>query len=420
MTRKSYIILFFLSIFFCSCEKESDYLIDNNGVIIKKRELWSTKISIDGRLILSATNSIKYDNIAVVGTGSEEALGIMGLDVKTGEKLWSWFDTFHNQTFYIEQPYIYDHFLIWNDRREIYCIDISSGKTVFKQRFDSTPYFWYIDGEQDQIFLTANKAEINDYGSTRLFSTSISEKGNLTEVVHPNHAGIIDINGSYSSGGPLRTIKSEESTFVLLNTMESDGTQYGWCSYIHLYDVSNSQWVYERKLLTDQARSIIQKKPGIWNNHAYFVMNDWVICTDLWTGEVIWKRGFSEPTHFVDGGYYIAEKEGYLLINAEGSKTTLYALDLEHGNEIWSEPSSGTSTEMAYLNGVVYFVGGGDGHLHAVDVSNGDHLWKLRSPGDGKGDYFSKSCMVFPGEDDEKGKVVVSTWKNAYSYEAER
>ena len=78
---------------------------------------------------------------------------------------------------------------------------------------------------------------------------------------------------------------------------------------------------------------------------------------------------------------------------------------------------------MSYLNGVIYFVGGGDGKLHAVEAATGKYLWRLESPDKAanKNAYFQSSlCAVVPGKNGAKGKVVVLTGLNAYCYEAER
>ena len=78
------------------------------------------------------------------------------------------------------------------------------------------------------------------------------------------------------------------------------------------------------------------------------------------------------------------------------------------------------SYALRYLNGVVYFGGGGDGKLHAVDAETGEYLWEIESPdlGKNKSAYFGGLCAVVPGVGSEKGKIVVTTGLNAYCYEA--
>ncbi|NJN28126.1 MAG: PQQ-binding-like beta-propeller repeat protein [Cyclobacteriaceae bacterium] len=139
-----------------------------------------------------------------------------------------------------------------------------------------------------------------------------------------------------------------------------------------------------------------------------------MICINLTTGERIWSRSFKEgaPNSII--------ADGILLSNNED--TYLYALDPDTGKELWKEKSSGTSSRMSYLNGVVYFTGGGDGLLHAVDVATGKHLWKLRSPDldRNSGAWFKRRVSVIPGENGKRGKVITSSYLSAFCYEAAR
>ena len=100
----------------------------------------------------------------------------------------------------------------------------------------------------------------------------------------------------------------------------------------------------------------------------------------------------------------------------------MYCLDPATGRQIWKEKSSGTSSPISYLNGVVYFLGGGDGKLHAIDANTGQHLWRLNSPDKAKdsGAFFYGVCVAVPGSGGSKGRVVAMTGLGAYGYEAIR
>ena len=109
-------------------------------------------------------------------------------------------------------------------------------------------------------------------------------------------------------------------------------------------------------------------------------------------------------------------------VYANNDSGQLACFDINSGRKLWDIRSSGSSTELSYLNGVVYFVGGGDGKLHAVDAETGDYLWKIVSPdlSKNKSAVFSGLCAVIAGKGSEKGKVVVLNGLNAYCYEAIR
>ncbi len=78
---------------------------------------------------------------------------------------------------------------------------------------------------------------------------------------------------------------------------------------------------------------------------------------------------------------------------------------------------------MSYLDGIVYFVGGGDGLLHAVEVETGRHVWRLHSPDleENNGAWFKGDIRVLSSfGEGTKGKVIVSSYLSAFCYEAAR
>ena len=121
---------------------------------------------------------------------------------------------------------------------------------------------------------------------------------------------------------------------------------------------------------------------------------------------------------FGSSGFVI--QDGKIFGNNDNRFT--YCLDLETGRQIWKEESSGSASPISYLNGVLYFMGGGDGRLHAIDANTGKHLWRLRSPDVDKnsGAFFYGTCVAVPGQGGKKGRVVATTGLNAYGYEAIR
>ncbi len=418
-----YIIFLFVVLPACK-QTEPQIIKDVNGIITSKPELWIASTSINKNEITIWDTPATFGNIVVVSAWDGERDGVKGLDYKTGEVLWEWYDDFENYNLSIKRHHIEDNYLIWQMGKELYCIDMVTGNTVFKKRYELDPYLRAITGNGNDIFIIAESHSPEVEGTpsnARLYKTSISEKGKLSEIAQPIHNGIkYDGLNNYSLAGAATVVTRNSKDLVLFNSIEPDEEVNKSKSYMHLFNLTDNQWVYQQALITNDTDSFLQKKPGVWGNFVYLVMNDWVICTDLMTGEVVWKKGFTVRTHFVTSGYHIAEKEGLLLVNAEANGTTLYALDLKTGQEVWQVPSSGTSTEMQYLNGVVYFVGGGDGWLHAVEVETGKHIWKLVSPYDSNGDYFIGYCAVVAAEGNKKGTVIAASGLNAFAYEAER
>jgi outer membrane protein assembly factor BamB len=155
--------------------------------------------------------------------------------------------------------------------------------------------------------------------------------------------------------------------------------------------------------------------PVIVNDKIYGNPNNAIVCHDLMTGQKLWETGGTETTHV----RILVENACVYINNDSGILTCLNA---SGGSVKWAIRASGSSTELSYLNGVIYFVGGGDGKLHAIDANTGDYLWKIESPDKGKNKWavFSGMCAVVPGVGSEKGKIVVTTGLNAYCYEAIR
>ena len=76
---------------------------------------------------------------------------------------------------------------------------------------------------------------------------------------------------------------------------------------------------------------------------------------------------------------------------------------------------------MSYLNGIVYFVGGSSGKLHAIDVNTGKHVWKLDALKLGEpdwGHFKTNAVYVFPAEGNKSAKVIALSHLYAYCFEA--
>lgn len=174
--------------------------------------------------------------------------------------------------------------------------------------------------------------------------------------------------------------------------------------------------LYVGKSILEDARFYANGPDLVYGTKIFFSPTTSILCYEGQTGEKLWATEF--PSGFTFSGYIAAD--GKILANCED--TYLYALDPETGNILWTEKSSGTSSKMIAHNGVVYFVGGGDGLLHAVDIETGRHLWKIRSPhlelNDGAS--FMPKVNVVPSLTGGKATVVVSSYIGAFGYEAIR
>ena len=84
---------------------------------------------------------------------------------------------------------------------------------------------------------------------------------------------------------------------------------------------------------------------------------------------------------------------------------------------MWKVESGGTTSPIAFMNGVAYFSGGSDGRLNAIDVATGRYIWKLKRPGSSN---WKRHVAVVPGDDSRPDLIVASTYKEYMAFPAAR
>ncbi len=187
-------------------------------------------------------------------------------------------------------------------------------------------------------------------------------------------------------------------------------------NFLGLYNLTRRDWVYVDKPITRNSifgAGTIRFSES--KDRVYLQASKKLMCYETATAKKVWEQSFSEG--FSD----IIIVENKVIANSDNNY--LYALDTRTGRQLWEERSSGTSSPLAYLDGVVYFTGGGDGLLHAVEVDTGKHLWRIQSPDLEKNSraWFKRHVAVVPAtEAGQKGKVLTSSYLSAFCYEAAR
>src|SRR5690606_28108197 len=140
-----------------------------------------------------------------------------------------------------------------------------------------------------------------------------------------------------------------------------------------LYNLSQRKWVYQDRILLEPQRGgVVDWCPVIHEEKIYWNANRDIICSDLRTGAEIWRESFRQDFRFTP----LIVEDNKVIANNED--TWLYALNAKTGTEIWKTPSAGTSSHLVCLDGYIYYIGGGDGSLHAVELSTGKRIWKLK------------------------------------------
>lgn len=426
--KYSFIYKYFLLFFLSSCYDEKAETIRNEeGIYISLPYQRLAKLTDDNSklAILGMANFAKYERGAILSGKNDGKITLKMVDVDSGEELWEWHDPINYPNFDITNNYTFDRYLIWDEGRELFCVDMTNGETVWKARYgnDDSPLIWATNGLGTDVYVLTNypyTPSKDNPSNVRIYKASVQQGPNLEEVARLplGHVSNIDHISAYS--GKIAIIPKQD-TLIFCDSNYSLNEEWAGQSYISLYNYSKNQWVYE-KIELGGIDSHSVDKPKYHNGIVYLTMSPYIVAVDLRTGEEVWRWHQPNAGHGTSGCILVPEKD-LIIFNAETSSTTLYALNLANGNQRWSAPSSGTSSRLQYMNGVVYWVGGGDGRLHAVDVDSGKTLWKIKSPDEKHNSraFFTRYCAAFPGIDGEPGKIVVSSGLHAFAYEeAER
>jgi outer membrane protein assembly factor BamB len=413
-------ILLVFFIFMASCHKDDDTnnQTDENGVITSLSYQWKKSLHLNGTVSNSKFDiPIKYNgNIGIPTTNGDNNRLITLINPNNGDFIWSWDDRYQPETERIGIYYAHqnNNLLTYQTGDRSYCIDLDDGTTQWKFRRDS-PFDVRLYPSYGGNFFNSSSF-VNNEGYNEQIMTKVEiNTGNLTtEVIRANYSGDY-INSSNFIGGVTNVTKLATNNNLYALTYAEPSPNWVVNSYLGLYNASTQQWVYERKLMAPSTTNSSAYEPKIYNNKLYAWVGKNIVCHNLDTGEQIWRKSF--PQDFLFSGFIIEDDK----IIANNEDTYTYCLNPENGNIIWKTESSGTSGRMSYLNGIVYFVGGSTGKLHAIDVSNGEHVWKINASNlgeSGSSSFKTNAVYVFEAENGNPAKVIALSHLNAYCFDA--
>ena len=339
------------------------------------------------------------------------------LSSATGKVLWEWDDLFEEHKYFdIINQYQHNQYLAFQEGNRFYTLDLSNGTTIQKERRDY--HALNMAGMGNTYFAAGNFLLNNENNQIGNIYTGTVDQLDDALLISPSYS-LEYVDGNNITGFIGSAVPFMDASGDVMITYDYADAQLGWLgnTYTGLYNYTQRKHVYDKEPLALQVNAYASGPAVVHEGKAYYAPAKSIVCIDVYTGKQLWKRNF--PEGFAFSGYIIAD--GILLANCED--TYLYALDPETGKELWKEKSSGTSSKMSHMNGVVYFTGGGDGLLHAIDIETGKHLWRLRSPDleVNSGAWFKRRVSVLPPENEgKKGKVIVSSYLSAFCYEAAR
>ncbi|HMS29929.1 MAG TPA: PQQ-binding-like beta-propeller repeat protein [Saprospiraceae bacterium] len=403
------IIVFGSFLLSCSCTKEDNSIPtsrDANGVITEKQYLWWNKEEEHDNYIITTPFIYNGSFIAETHQNGNSYLSLQ--NAKDGKIIWKWDDYVFDYDIDLRYPYgSQEGYLFFQSGPRTYCVNLKSGKTQWKET-QSASQFSLTSGYFDEGYMLQDFPDDGDvYPGFKIYDL---ENGNLKDKIIPKFINISNRNvsgelGSISSVVPY-ILDNKKNLLVSFAEPINEHINKG---FLGLYNYEDKVWVYDRRLINENyGLGLLQ----IYNNKAYCLSGDTINCLSIEDGKIIWKKGFKG--NFVFGGFML--DQGTLYCAAEGDG--YYALNAETGAIKWKgERAPGTSSRMVVLNGVLYYINGGDGRLWALDAATGKTLWRLKSP---DGYSFKREINVMQGDGERKGYVLTSTWHGACAYEAER
>jgi outer membrane protein assembly factor BamB len=423
-------IAMFLTLNMSSCRKEDDIVFDQNGVAIKLPHLWKTPISNTKNLseIIVATPVIYDNNKFLVGANNNEQRAIISLTAGTGTINWEWSDLLgllNNPTYkdpislHVEGIYKYDNKVFFTYSTSSYCIDLNSGQTFWKYKSFRSRYSRNA-GINNTYFTSGSTYE--PLGEEKIYYGSMESSEEEKLLLEPEYNRVDNPAGQFIGLLTYLTpFKNGTDTFIAfgqLNPFTDFTTPEGMgLTELNLYNVTQDKYEYKKVAINPNRETSGLTHLTYQAPYLYFRSAHYIHCYEAMSGIEQW-RTYIEGDSPLFSAMLLADNK---LFSACEDRF-LYCLDALTGNLLWKTQNTGTCSELSYLNGILYYLGGGDGLLHAVDTDTGKHLWKLQSPdlGTNSGAWFYGVCVAVPGQNGKKGVVVGTTGLNAYGYEAIR
>ena len=417
-------LIIILFIFTASCCKDDNNKTqtDSNGVYTALPYHWKTSLHKNGVVSNSRFKAAVYynNNILIPTTNGGNNREASLINTETGEYIWSWDDRYQPETedISIKYPYQYNNLLTYQKGKRSYCINLDNGTTHWKYIRDSS-FFVYLSGLNDSYFSFGQSTSQYQEYSERVAYKGNMLTGDIEEYIIPDFTlNNIAPGNRIGDVTAILPYKKDNVQYlaVLWQEPQNVNSIYDWQTYLGLYNYDTNQWVYEKKVMNQpNTNGVVLAPPKIYNDKIYANIGHQLFCHSLDTGDQIWVRDF--PQDFMFSGFIIAEDK----IIANNEDTFTYGLNPENGAVLWKTETSGTSGRMSYLNGIVYFVGGSSGKLHALDVNTGEEVWRLDAEklGEPSESIFKTNAVyVFPADSNHNARVIALSHLYAYCFDA--
>lgn len=384
--------------------------------------LWAFKLHKDGissNSIIRA-NLVFNDGMILATTNGIENRFISFVDTHTGIEKWNWNDIYQPPTEYfdIRHFYQFSNIFTYQVGSRSYYINLEDGSTYLKIRRDVSFDSELTSFGDDIYFLSGFPQDTMTHLRATVGYRANILIGEFEEFLYPYYdTTYIPVTlrlGDVTAIQPIR----ENGIRYLIVVYQQQVADYPamFQSYLGLYNYDAMSWTYQREVLNEPIQNgVLLADPAILDDMIFMNIGKDIVACSIWTGDVLWRRSFTQD--FLFSG--ILAVDGKVLGNCED--TYLYSLNPLTGGILWKEKTAGTSSRLRYLNGIIYLSGGSTSRIHAIDSDAGETVWLLDpAKYDNGSDDFKPDLYVIPGENGEKGKVIIQTHNTAYCVEAYR
>ncbi len=411
----------------CSSCNNDENIYDNNGAVISRPYVWKTSITDDDKTTggAIAIQLVYKEQNVVVSARKNGHRSLLSLNTATGNVNWQWDDLLSLITdpgvkdyIYIEgnTSYLKENLLFFTYSTSSYCIDLSTGQTYWKYKIRrSRPSI--NSGLNDSYFSTGSNYDIEE--DAKIYTGNILSPVEEQLLLTPDYTSV----AKAVLAGRMMDISSinKDGIDYLIFAIENPTREFtpaGWgLTELNLYNLTEKKYVYKKVAInpikdTRAAGDITYQAPNL-----YFQSSKYILSYNAMTGVENWRTYLGSAPLL--SNMLLAENK---LFSACEDDNYLFCLDATTGSILWKIHNTGTCSPISYLNGVLYFLGGGDGLLHAVEAATGKVLWKIKSldVNTNSAAYFYGSVNAMPGKNGGRGVVVATSGLNAYAYEAAR
>jgi len=416
--RMKYFLYIIVVLFFSSCSlfDKEQLEKDKDGSIIGMEPLWvkelTDKPNGHGAGI---SGSVAIDGNSLITRHFNEKDELVWLEAETGKEKWVFKDLVRHNNDFIPTDIFIDETNLTIGLVHFFQLDIENG----------LPNFYFSNNEEldGGVFNGVTKLEDSYYAwknfverADGLLSSFIyalnDETKEIRFLLEPQYPQKNEVSSSSGLVGAIRNVNAyrlngKDFLVLAINDYGSGKSD----NYLAIYNLSESKWEFEAIPVSLNSDSNAGTSLEVYKGKAYLNSERQIHCYDLLTGELVWEQNFEGNFQF--SGFAIGDS--MLVGNCNEANT--YGVDPDTGEIMWKVESGGTTSPIAFMNGVAYFSGGSDGRLNAIDVATGRYIWKLKRPGSSN---WKRHVAVVPGDDSRPDLIVASTYKEYMAFPAAR